>query len=1255
MTDIEKAITPGGRVGDASHFSTSTTSNWVARTGGLPTYILEVAHALIRSGHPEGEAIGLAVGTMKRWASGGGSVTPKVRAAAAAALAEFEAKAKASKIGSAVKDAAKDGSKDESVKKELELVEKGAWLETIVNANGLGILNDLPDPALDESFTKLGVLEKRRMERAAAKKAIKPDADLDSDVEDKKDKSDVIDPANRLIRMRLRAAKTAPIGLNLTGAAGGVTMATGAASTDVSKSSDGRHVRTPSGAKYFGVPIGTPITAALKIAAQAKHGGKDLEAFKAAGEKDVPTAKLAPGPARVHGFGMAIHAAKTPEDLDAVQAALKKDAIANKLKPADYKALKAAVEEQHAHLGPQGTMTGGNKGTVESGRLSAGHSVVADAKMPSVHQNSGKSSDMKGDHAVAAAKADRIAAGRAAREKARSDKEVRVQNQINADHKVGANVPAAPHEIISAHLANINGATNDAAVDKVLHDARADLIAKKITAVDYSKLSAAGKKRQDELKLVRHAGAKGKPDWFDQLPANRQALWVPGDKPMEFDATGPGGKIRVVLKDGTVLDGTYQDSMGRWGGADGHKIGIQIPGRKSNKWIARSDVKEVWGDKGIGLGDMLGAVIQGHGDPESVRRHMASADARQRAEAAAPASGGITALVNGHINDIKNAPNVFEREQAKKRAEDDLQAAKIPFRRFGAIQAAYDEKKAAGFGAVDGPSPLGRNMKPVLPADKPASRLVVPKARGAEQRQALDALRAEQGPELRQKAEKEYESIMQRVDAAKNVDELVAVRDHFRGSGGQNIIRGKKGVDARVILANDLKRKINRALYRKEAELNARNAAPSAEERGWKLPEVSDPARKQVLDDWQGKIDNADGPGSVEDLQKKLIDIPEADIHNDDFNAVAGALEARDEFYEREKLKKEALHGVDFDPAVFDVKPEDLQDQAVGKKLGIKGFGVRYSYDDSHWDGHESDSPAGQALKAGAKIEDLKDNEGLLAYAKANPDRFTVIRAEGGREGVSGNWTVVDKDNGNKKYFFKNSNTDGGGRMYGDGVNEYLAAGLIRKVFGDKMAPGVVFADPTDGEHGNPRVRADHLEEFAKAGGGTNVAYNNARGEIGPSNIKDPRQALAISLFDYLINNTDRHAGNFGSYEEDGKRNLIPLDMGGGFAAHAVNDHSPASWFGDRHSHQKGVDNLTVGAYQHHGWGRDKMAEDIKKIVGEFNEGSMDDVAKKMMQENPDMNLFDQAHGFNALESFRDRLKQLQETDPAQIVKHLGL
>jgi peptidoglycan hydrolase-like protein with peptidoglycan-binding domain/2'-5' RNA ligase len=87
---VEKAITPGGREGDDSHFSTSTDSNWVARAGGLPKYILEVAHALIKSGHDESSAIATAVATMKRWSAGGGHVRPQVQAAASEALAEWE-------------------------------------------------------------------------------------------------------------------------------------------------------------------------------------------------------------------------------------------------------------------------------------------------------------------------------------------------------------------------------------------------------------------------------------------------------------------------------------------------------------------------------------------------------------------------------------------------------------------------------------------------------------------------------------------------------------------------------------------------------------------------------------------------------------------------------------------------------------------------------------------------------------------------------------------------------------------------------------------------------------------------------------------------------------------------------------------------------------------------------------------------------------------------------------------------------------
>jgi hypothetical protein len=92
MTEINKAITPGGRVGDASPVGTpGGRQNWVDRAGGLPKYIRMVAHAMMRKGHSKGQAIQLAVGIVKNWAEGKGDVSPKVRAAAAKAIAEWEA------------------------------------------------------------------------------------------------------------------------------------------------------------------------------------------------------------------------------------------------------------------------------------------------------------------------------------------------------------------------------------------------------------------------------------------------------------------------------------------------------------------------------------------------------------------------------------------------------------------------------------------------------------------------------------------------------------------------------------------------------------------------------------------------------------------------------------------------------------------------------------------------------------------------------------------------------------------------------------------------------------------------------------------------------------------------------------------------------------------------------------------------------------------------------------------------------------
>ena len=73
------------------HKPLGTHGLWGSKQDQLPAYVQNVAHALIRGGMDESHAIATAVNSMKRWAAGGGHVTPEVRAAAAKALAEWEA------------------------------------------------------------------------------------------------------------------------------------------------------------------------------------------------------------------------------------------------------------------------------------------------------------------------------------------------------------------------------------------------------------------------------------------------------------------------------------------------------------------------------------------------------------------------------------------------------------------------------------------------------------------------------------------------------------------------------------------------------------------------------------------------------------------------------------------------------------------------------------------------------------------------------------------------------------------------------------------------------------------------------------------------------------------------------------------------------------------------------------------------------------------------------------------------------------
>jgi hypothetical protein len=74
------------------HSPLGTHGLWNHKGLELPAYIQNVAKGIMKSGTlDKGTAIEYAIGTIKRWATGGGNVTPAVRAASVKALAEWEA------------------------------------------------------------------------------------------------------------------------------------------------------------------------------------------------------------------------------------------------------------------------------------------------------------------------------------------------------------------------------------------------------------------------------------------------------------------------------------------------------------------------------------------------------------------------------------------------------------------------------------------------------------------------------------------------------------------------------------------------------------------------------------------------------------------------------------------------------------------------------------------------------------------------------------------------------------------------------------------------------------------------------------------------------------------------------------------------------------------------------------------------------------------------------------------------------------
>lgn len=87
------SISPGGRPINYGSLDKSPRKNWVEKKGGLPPYVRGVARGIAKQhgGDVTSRDIAIAIARMKVWAAGGGHVRPAVRAAAAKAVAQWEA------------------------------------------------------------------------------------------------------------------------------------------------------------------------------------------------------------------------------------------------------------------------------------------------------------------------------------------------------------------------------------------------------------------------------------------------------------------------------------------------------------------------------------------------------------------------------------------------------------------------------------------------------------------------------------------------------------------------------------------------------------------------------------------------------------------------------------------------------------------------------------------------------------------------------------------------------------------------------------------------------------------------------------------------------------------------------------------------------------------------------------------------------------------------------------------------------------
>jgi hypothetical protein len=192
-----------------------------------------------------------------------------------------------------------------------------------------------------------------------------------------------------------------------------------------------------------------------------------------------------------------------------------------------------------------------------------------------------------------------------------------------------------------------------------------------------------------------------------------------------------------------------------------------------------------------------------------------------------------------------------------------------------------------------------------------------------------------------------------------------------------------------------------------------------------------------------------------------------------------------------------------------------------------------------------TDTPAGKHIAKGGDVM-TAPNEGLAAFIINNPQRFVPEKRLGG--GISTSMAYVDQTNG-KRYFVKKAEEGGGGRMYGDAANEVLLGDIMLDFMPGRSAKVRYGADPNLKE---TWIVAEHVGDVVVDSPSRLRPAQVERGQIA-----EPKEWYKLLLFDFVVNQTDRHHGNWLEEKTPKGRRMVVIDNGGADGAHIGYESGP--------------------------------------------------------------------------------------------------